>query len=171
MYFLFSDGGSPRLAKNAEVELAMKHLHPTSIENTFVIQPFLTNCSRRSSYFSNIRWCAHLKFSSKWTVNSIMKTFFALTDQMTISGCFVVNVVSVGNMKLWFKSVAMCQSVQPLSNDGLRIFYIYVYIYIRRRSSKSFIPHPDFTLVAHFIWVASAQKLRQKSASFFLALK
>ena len=56
MYFLLSDGGSPRLVKKTEVELAIKPLHPSSIGNTFVIQPFLTHCSRRSSYFSNLRW-------------------------------------------------------------------------------------------------------------------
>ena len=50
-------------------------LHPTLIGNTFVIQPFLTHCSRRSSYFSNLRWCALLKFSSKGIINSITKTF------------------------------------------------------------------------------------------------
>ena len=55
MYRLFSDGGSPRLVKNAEVEFAMKPLHLTSIGNTFAIQPFLTHCSRRSSYFSDLR--------------------------------------------------------------------------------------------------------------------
>ena len=64
LYFLLSDGGSPRLVKKTEVELATKPLHPTSIGNTFVIQPFLTHCSRRSSYFSNLRWCAQSKFSS-----------------------------------------------------------------------------------------------------------
>ena len=53
MYFIFSDGGRPRLVKKTEVELAMKPLHPTLIGNTFVIQLFLTHCSRRSSYFSN----------------------------------------------------------------------------------------------------------------------
>ena len=52
IYFLLSDGGSPRLVKNGEVELAMKPLHLTSIGNTLVIQPFLTHCSHRSSYFS-----------------------------------------------------------------------------------------------------------------------
>ena len=31
MYFLLSDGGSPRLFKKTEVELAIKPLHPTSI--------------------------------------------------------------------------------------------------------------------------------------------
>ena len=41
MYFLLSDGGSPRLVKKTEVELAIKPLHPTLIGNTFVIQPFL----------------------------------------------------------------------------------------------------------------------------------
>ena len=55
MYFLLSDGGSPRLVKNVMVELTMKPLHPTSIGNTFVIQPFLTHCSYRSSYISNLR--------------------------------------------------------------------------------------------------------------------
>ena len=55
-------------------------------------------------------------------VNSITKTFFTLTDQMTISGRFAVDAISVGNMKLCFKSVATCQSVQLSSNDGLRIF-------------------------------------------------
>ena len=65
-YFLLSDGESPRsVKKNSEVELVM-----TSIGNTLVIQPFLTHCSHRSSYFSNFCWCAQLKFSSKWTVNS-----------------------------------------------------------------------------------------------------
>ena len=77
MYFLLSDGGSPRLVKKTEVELTIKPLHPTSIGNTFIIQPFLTHCSRRSSYFSNLHWCALSKFSSNGTVNSITKTFFA----------------------------------------------------------------------------------------------
>ena len=53
MYFFLSNGGSPRLVKKTEVESAMKPLHLTSIGNTFVIQPFLTHCSCRSSYFSN----------------------------------------------------------------------------------------------------------------------
>ena len=69
MYFLLSDGGSSRLVKKTEVELVIKPLHLTSIRNTFVIQPFLTHCSHRSSYFSNLRWCAQSKFSSKGTVN------------------------------------------------------------------------------------------------------
>ena len=63
-YFLLSDRGSPRLVKKTEVELAIKPLHPTSIGYTFVIQLFLTHCSRRSSYFSNLRWCVQSKFSS-----------------------------------------------------------------------------------------------------------
>ena len=55
MYFLLSDGGSPRLVKKTEVELAIKPLNPTSIGNTFVIQPFLTHFSLRSLYFSYLR--------------------------------------------------------------------------------------------------------------------
>ena len=54
MNFLLSDGGSPRLVQNAEVELAMKPLQSTLIGNTFVIPPFLMHCSRRSSNFSKI---------------------------------------------------------------------------------------------------------------------
>ena len=37
MYFLLSDGGSPRLVKKTEVELAIKPLHLTLIGNIFVI--------------------------------------------------------------------------------------------------------------------------------------
>ena len=55
MYFLLPDGESPKLVKNTEVESIMKPRHPTSIGNTLVIQPFLTHCSRRSSYFFNLR--------------------------------------------------------------------------------------------------------------------
>ena len=57
MYFLLSDGGSPRLVKKMEVDLAIKPLHLTSIGNTFVIQPFLTHCSRRSSFFQFTLMC------------------------------------------------------------------------------------------------------------------
>ena len=63
-YFLLSDGGSPRLVQKTEVELAIKPLYPTSIGNTFFIQPFLAHCSRRSSYFSNLRTRAQSKCSS-----------------------------------------------------------------------------------------------------------
>ena len=55
MYFLLSDGESLGLVKNTKVELVMKPRHPTSIGNTLVIQPFLTHCSHRFSYFSNLR--------------------------------------------------------------------------------------------------------------------
>ena len=55
------------------------------------------------------------------------KNFFALTDQMTISGCFVVNAISVRSMKLCFKLVEMCRFVQPSSNYGLHIFFTMFY--------------------------------------------
>ena len=55
MYFLLSEGENPRLVKNVEVELVMKPWYLTLIGNTLVIQLFLTHCSRRSSYFSNLR--------------------------------------------------------------------------------------------------------------------
>ena len=53
MYFLLSDGGSPRLVKKTEVELAIKPLHPTSIGNRFIIQPFLTHCFTDPHIFSS----------------------------------------------------------------------------------------------------------------------
>ena len=55
MYFLLSDGESPRLVKNMEVEFVIKSRHPTSIRNTLVIKPFLTHYSRRYSYYFNLR--------------------------------------------------------------------------------------------------------------------
>ena len=55
MYFLFSDDESPRLVKNTAGELVMKPRYLTSIRNILFIQPFLTHCSRKSSYFSNLR--------------------------------------------------------------------------------------------------------------------
>ena len=122
MYFFFSDGESLRLVKNTEIGLVIKPRHPTSIGNTLVIQSFSANCSCRSSYFSNLRWCAQSKFSLKKTVNSITKTFFNLTYQTTISGRWIVNATSVGNRKWCSKLVVMCQSVQPSSNDDLCFF-------------------------------------------------
>ena len=41
----------------------MKPQHPSSMGNSFVIQPFLTHCTRISSYFSNLRWYAQSKLS------------------------------------------------------------------------------------------------------------
>ena len=75
IYVLLSNGESPRLVKNMKVKLVMKPWHLTSIGNTLIIQPFLTHRSHRSFYFSNLHWCAQLKFSSKITVNSITIIF------------------------------------------------------------------------------------------------
>ena len=41
---------------------------------------------------------------------------------MTISGRFVINSISVRNMKFCFKSVATGPFMKPSSNNGLRIF-------------------------------------------------
>ena len=57
MYFLLSDGGSLRLVKKTEVELAIKPLHLTSIGNTFVIQPFLTLFSQIFIFFQLMLMC------------------------------------------------------------------------------------------------------------------
>ena len=40
-YFLLSDGESPRLVKNAKVELVMEPRHPTSVGNATVISDTL----------------------------------------------------------------------------------------------------------------------------------
>ena len=80
-------------------------------------------------FFSNLRCCAKSKFSSKATVNSITKTFFFnLTDQMTISGRWVVNAISVGNTKWFSKSVVTCQSVQPSMMTCAYFFFNSLYI-------------------------------------------
>ena len=50
MYFILSVGGSPRLFKKTEFELAINPcIRPRG--NTLVIKPHMTQCSRRSSYF------------------------------------------------------------------------------------------------------------------------
>ena len=86
LYFLLSDGESPKLVTNMRDELVMKLRHSTLIGSTLVIQPFLTHCAHKSSNFSNLCWYALSKFSSKGAINSMTKTFFNLTDKMTISG-------------------------------------------------------------------------------------
>ena len=54
MYFVLSVGGSPRLFKKTEFELAINPcIRPRG--NTLVIKPHMTQRSRRSSYFSNFR--------------------------------------------------------------------------------------------------------------------
>ena len=45
MYFLLSNGGSPRLVKKTEVQLAIKPLHPTSIGNTYIYISLSSSCA------------------------------------------------------------------------------------------------------------------------------
>ena len=79
MYFFFADGESSRLPKNTEVELIMEPWPATSIRITSVILPFLTRCSRRSSYFSILRWRAPHNFPKKgrltqwWNIFNLTK--------------------------------------------------------------------------------------------------
>ena len=75
IYSLFSADESSSLVKNVEVEFEIKPRHPISRGNMPVDQPFLKHCSRRSSYFSNFRWCAQSTLASKGIVNSVMITF------------------------------------------------------------------------------------------------
>ena len=76
MYFLLSDGRSPRLVKKTEAELAIKPLRPTSIWNTFVIRPFLTHCSRWSSYFFQLTLMYPVKIFFKRDRKLINEIFF-----------------------------------------------------------------------------------------------
>ena len=89
-----------------------------------VDQSFLVYCSRRSSYFSNFRWCAQLMLVSKGIINSAMITFFELTDQMTRSGCWWVDVISVGKASCQSTSAMTRQSMQPSSNVGLCLLFL-----------------------------------------------
>ena len=74
----------------------MKPQHPTLTGNTLVIQPFLTHCSHSSSYYTDV--CSR-KFLKNEPLTQWRKRFFYSTDQMTISGHWVVNASSVGNTK------------------------------------------------------------------------
>ena len=129
IYSLFSAGESPSLVINVEVEFEIKPRHQISRGNMSVDQPFLTHCSRRSSYFSNLRWCAQSMLASKGIVNSVMITFFELTDQMTRSGRWRVDVISVGKASCRSTSAITRQSVQYIYIHWIYI-YIYIYIYI-----------------------------------------
>ena len=75
IYSLFFAGESLSLVKNVEVVFEIKPRHPISRGNMSVDQSFLVHCSRRSSYFSNFRWCAQLMLVLKGIINSAMITF------------------------------------------------------------------------------------------------
>ena len=124
IYFLFFAGESPILVKNVEVAFEIKPRHPISRGNMSVDQSVLVHCSRRSSYFSNFRWCAQSMLVSKGVVNSAMITFFELTDQITRSGRWRVDVISVGKASCRSTSAITRQSVQPSSNVGLCLLFL-----------------------------------------------
>ena len=127
IYSLFFAGVSPSLVKNVEVEFKIKPTHPISRENMSVDKPFLIDCSRRSSYISNFRWCAQSMLASKRIVNSEMITFFELTDQMMRSGHWRVDVIFVGKASCRCTSAITRQSVEPSSNIGLCLFLCEVF--------------------------------------------
>ena len=124
IYSLFSAGEILSLVKNVEVEFKIKPQHPISRGNMSVDQPFLIHCSCRSSYFSNLHWCAYSILTSKGIINSAMITFFELTDQMMRSRRWRVDVISIGKVSCQFMSVITCQSVQPSSNVGLCLLFL-----------------------------------------------
>ena len=122
IYSFSSAGECPSLVKNVEVEFEIKLRRPISRRNMSVDQPFLTLCSRMSSYFSNLHWCAQPMLTPKGIVNSVMITFFELTDQLTRSGRWRVDVISLGKLSRWYMSAITRQSVQLSSNVGLCLF-------------------------------------------------
>ena len=124
IYSLFFAGVSPILLKNVEVAFEIKPQHPISRGNMSVDMSSLVHCSRRSSYFSNFRRCAQSMLVSKGIVNSVMITFFELTDQMTRSGGCRVDVVSVGKASCMSRSAITRKSVQPSSNVGLCLLFL-----------------------------------------------
>ena len=132
IYSRFSAGESPSLVKKVEVEFEIKPRHPISRGNMSVDQPFLTHCSRTSSYFSNLCWCTQSMLTSKGIVNSAMITFFELTDQMTRSGRWLVDVISVGKASCRSMSTVTRHPEQPSSIRVLTSFEntLYIYIYI-----------------------------------------
>ena len=119
IYSLCSAGESPRLVKNVEVEFKIKPRHPISRGKMSVDQPFLIHCSRRSSYFSHLCWCAQSMLASKEIINSAMITSFELTDQMMRSGRWRVDVISVEKVSCLSTSAITRQFVQPSSYVGL----------------------------------------------------
>ena len=127
IYSLFSAGESSSLVKNVEVEFEIKPRHPISRGNMSVEQPFLTHCSRRSSYFSNLCWCIQSMLTSKGIVNSAMITFLELTDQMMKSRCRRVDVISIGKVSCRSMSAITHQSMPPSSNVGLYQFLFVVF--------------------------------------------
>ena len=75
IYSLFFAGVSPILVKNVKVAFKIKLRHPISRGNMSVDQSFFVRCSRRSSCFSNFRWCVQSMLVSKGIHNSAMITF------------------------------------------------------------------------------------------------
>ena len=120
IYSLFSAGERPSLVNDIEVEFEIKLRHPILRGNMSVDQPFLTHCSHRSVYFSNLHWCTQSMLNLKGIVNSVIITFFELTDQMMRSGRWWVDVFFfIGKVSCWSMSAITRQTVQPSSNVGL----------------------------------------------------
>ena len=59
---------------------------------------------------------------SKEIINLAMITFFELTDQMTRSGCWRVDVISFAKVSCQSTSAIMCQSVRLTGSVGLYLF-------------------------------------------------
>ena len=127
IYFLLSDGESPRLVKNAEnvgnetsvFNLDRKYIGYPAISDTLLLQIFI--------FFQLILMCpVEILFKRDHKLND-KNFFFNLMDQIAISGHWVINVISFGNMKWCSKLVVTYQSVQPSNNDDLCIFLCKVF--------------------------------------------
>ena len=120
-------------------------------------------CNSTSLYFSDLRWCAQSKFSSKGTVNSITKPFFALTDQMTI--LFYVILRGNGRREIIFPLTGVMSwrrlngmvpprpfkkvmGYQYEEDDSTIYIYIYIYIYTGHSIKKKWI----YPKKLHLFW-------------------
>ena len=90
IYIYISKCGIPSLVRCAGIEFVMK---PSHLGNNFVMQPFLTRCSRRSSYFLAPYRYISQKESFIWQ----RKLFFKPTHLTVIWRRCAFNDILVGN--------------------------------------------------------------------------
>lgn len=87
---LHSLPATPSLVSTNHTDSARNLLHPTSTGNSYACQPFSQHSMMRSWYFRLFLSWTSSQPSSHGTVNSTRMTFFACSDQITLSGLRVV---------------------------------------------------------------------------------
>ena len=106
----------PIYERNEMIECPRKPQQPTSIGNTWHIQPFSTQSAHSVSYsFFCLSYASH-RFSSQGTVNSMRRTLFFETDHDTMSGCFSVWIMWTGNYRCALGSAETFLWLAPFSS-------------------------------------------------------